>query len=156
VEVQRDMLGLMSLARAVNMTLAIPNLAGENVGAALWDTSLLIRGMDARSVGYGFDPAHAAMAGADEVALRMALPRIRMVSVRDFTWSKEADGRMKAAPCPLGEGVVDWPKFFASLARVKFNGPVSIHIDYQPKDELAAFGRDLDFVRKQIAAAYRV
>jgi L-ribulose-5-phosphate 3-epimerase len=153
-EVQRDLIGLMSLARAVNMALAIPNLAGENFGAAIWDTSLVIRGMDPRTVGFGFDPAQAAMEGAGDIAQRLALPKARMVSVRDFTWNKEADGRMKPVPCPLGEGVVDWPKFFGSLGKLKFNGPVSIHIDYQPKDELAAIKHDVDFVRKQIAAAY--
>src|SRR5215471_7462897 len=36
-EVQREVLGLASLARAVNMAMTIPNVAGENVGAATWD-----------------------------------------------------------------------------------------------------------------------
>ena len=156
-EVQRDLLGLYSLARAVNMAIAIPNAAGENVGASLWDTGMLIRGMDPRLVGYAFDPGYATVEGAGGswfVALRMALPRIKMVSVRDFTWNKDASGAWKPQACPLGEGIVDWPRIFAALGRAKFNGPVSIHIDYQPKDELAAISRDLDFVRKQIRAAY--
>src|SRR5262245_32432641 len=152
-EVQRDLIGLMSLARAVNMALAIPNVAGENFGTAIWDTSLLIRGMDPRAVGFGFDPAQAAMEGAGQVAERLALPRTRMVSVRDFTWDKGEGGRMKPVPCPLGEGVVDWTRFFGSLGKLKFNGPVSIHIDYQPKDELAAIKHEVDFVSKKLAAA---
>jgi sugar phosphate isomerase/epimerase len=156
-EVQRDLVGLFALARAVNMAIAIPNTSGENVGASLWDTATLIRGMDPRLVGYAFDPGYAAVEGAGgswQVALRMALPRIKMVSVRDFTWNKEASGAWKAQPCALGEGIVDWPKIFAVLGRAKFNGPVSIHIDYQPKDELAAIRHDLEFVRKQIRTAY--
>lgn len=153
-EVQRDLIGLMSLARAVNMALAIPNVAGENFGAAIWDTGLITRGVDPRAVGYAFDPANAAMEGAGEIATRLALPRIRMVAVRDFKWNREADGKMKPVPCPLGEGVVDWAKLFGALGKLKFNGPVSIHIDYQPQNEIGAIKHDLDFIRKQISAAY--
>ena len=50
--------------------------------------------------------------------------------------------------------MVDWPKFFAALARVRFVGPLTIEMRYQPKDELTAIRRDLEFVRKQIGAAY--
>jgi sugar phosphate isomerase/epimerase len=153
-EVQRDMIGLMSYARAVRMSIAFPNVAGDNVGASTWDINMMIRGMDAQSVGYAFDPANAALNGGWTVPLRLALPRLKMIAVRDFTWVKDPAGPWKAAPCPLGEGIMDWPKFFAVLGRAKFNGPISIHIDYQPKDDLAAIRHDVDFIRKQIAAAY--
>jgi hypothetical protein len=33
-------------------------------------------------------------------------------------------------------------------------GPISISMTYQPKDEINAIRRDLEFVRKHIAAAY--
>jgi len=155
-EVQRDLIGLMSLARAVNMSIAIPNLAGEYFGAALWDTSSLIRGMDARTVGYAFDPAQAAVEGIglSSAAFRMAALRIKMLVARDVKLQKDANGTQQAVPCPLGEGVVEWPKLFAALARIKFAGPVSIHIDHQPSDELAAIRSGIDFIRKQIRSAY--
>jgi sugar phosphate isomerase/epimerase len=50
--------------------------------------------------------------------------------------------------------MVDWPRFFAALARVKFTGPLSLEMAYRPAKELEAIGRDLAFVRKQVAAAY--
>ena len=79
-EVQRDIAGLASLARAVNMALAIRNVPGDNVGAAIWDTNMLIRGMDPRTVGLRF--RHRACGGGGRrrrmvVALRLALPRSR-------------------------------------------------------------------------------
>ncbi|MBZ5622749.1 MAG: sugar phosphate isomerase/epimerase [Acidobacteriia bacterium] len=156
-EVQRDLAGLAALARAVNMAIAIQNLAGENVGEAVWDINMMIRGMDPRTVGYDFDVASATVEGGLggwSVALRLALPRLKMVTARDFVWSKDASGAWKVVPCPLGEGMVDWPKFFAVLARARFAGPISIQMDYQPKDELAAMRRDVDFVRKQVNTAY--
>jgi sugar phosphate isomerase/epimerase len=156
-EVQRDLAGLASLARAVNMALAIQNLAGENVGEAVWDVNMMIRGTDVRTVGYDFDIGSATAEGGLggwSIALRLALPRLKMVTARDFTWSKDATGIWKMTPCPLGEGMVQWPRFFAMLARARFAGPVSIQMDYQPKDELAAIRHDVDFVRKQVNAAY--
>lgn len=156
-EVQRDIAGLASLARAVNMAVAIQNVAGENVGAAIWDTNLLIRGLDPRTVGYDFDIGNAVAEGGVggwSVALRLALPRIKMVTARDFVWSKGAGGVWKPSPCPLGEGMVDWSKLFSALARARFTGPISLPVDYQPKDELGAIRHDIDFIRKHVAAAY--
>ena len=156
-EVQRDLSGLAALARAVNMALAIPNLAGDNVGEAVWDINMMIRGTDPRTVGYDFDIGSATAEGGMggwAIALRLALPRLKMVTARDFIWTKDANGAWSMTPCPLGEGMVDWTKFFGMLARARFTGPVSIQMDYRPKDELSAIRHDVDFIRKQVNAAY--
>jgi sugar phosphate isomerase/epimerase len=76
-----------------------------------------------------------------------------MVAVKDFIWSKKS-GQWKTEPCPLGEGMVDWPKFFGMLARARFTGPISLHVEYNPADQVSAMQRDLEFVRKHIGAAY--
>ena len=126
------------------------------MGEAIWDTNMIVRGMYPHAVGYDFDVGSATAEGGVggwSVALRLALPRLKMVTARDFVWSKDT-GTWKMTPCPLGEGMVDWPKFFAVLARARFVGPISIEMDYRPKDELAAMRHDVDFVRKQVNAAY--
>ncbi|MCX6627258.1 MAG: TIM barrel protein [Candidatus Solibacter sp.] len=108
-------------------------------------------------MGYNFDPGFATeTAGASGIGIvmRLAIPKLKAVTVRDFTWNKDAQGVWKATPCPLGQGMVDWRQFFAALARVRFVGPITIEVRYQPKDEIGAFRQDLDFVRKQVAAAY--
>ena len=84
----------------------------------------------------------------------LAMAKLKAVTVRDFTWNKDPAGGWKAAPCPLGEGMVDWRPFFAALARIRYVGPITIEVRYDAKDELNAFRHDLEFVRKQIAAAY--
>jgi len=153
-EAQRDISQLAALARAVNMAVAIQNVPGE-VGGAIWDSWLILRGMDARTVGFDFDAGYAAAdsgPGAD-TALRLALPRIKMVTARDFYWSKEG-AAWKRVACPLGEGMVDWSKLFTALAGARFFGPISVTVDYHPADTIAAVKRDVAFLRKQLEAAY--
>jgi sugar phosphate isomerase/epimerase len=154
-EVLRDIGGLAAVARSVGISLALHNGAGDTVGSALWDTNMLIRGMDPHTIGYAFDPAYAAMPGpaAFATALRLALPRIKMIVARDGYWSKD-EGAWKLVQCPLGEGMVDWQGFLAALARARFAGPISLQIGYPAKDELEAIRKDLEFLKKQRAAAW--
>jgi sugar phosphate isomerase/epimerase len=156
-ELQREILGLASIGRAYNVAMALHNTSGDAVGAGLWDLSGMLRTVDPRWVGYDFDPGFATQTAGPSgagVVMRLAMAKLKAVTVRDFTWNKDAAGVWKAAPCPLGEGMVDWRQFFTALARVRFVGPITIEVRYETKDELNAFRHDLDFVRKQVAAAY--
>jgi len=156
-EVQRDIFNLASVGRAYGVAMAVHNGPGDAVGAGIWDVSSVLRGIDPRWVGYDFDPGYATESAGPNgaaMALRLVMPKLKAVTVRDFTWGKDAGGALKATPCPLGEGLVDWRPFFAALARQRYVGPITIEVRYEPKDEINAFRKDLDFVRKQIAAAY--
>jgi sugar phosphate isomerase/epimerase len=156
-EVQRDLSGLAAMARAVNMAVAIRTGSGDMVGASVWDAHMLIRGMDPRTVGIAYDVGDAVAEGGGGswmTAFRLALPRIKMVVARDFVWGKDASGAWKRTACPLGEGMVDWGKVFESLGRARFTGPISLPVDYAPKDEVAAIRHDVEFIRKHVAAAY--
>jgi sugar phosphate isomerase/epimerase len=156
LEVQREMMGLASIARAYNVAMAVHNMAGDSVGASLFDLSAMFRGIDPRWVGYDFDPGYATEAAGPDggnTALRLAMPRLKAVMVRDFSWSRDG-GAWKAVPCPLGEGMVDWKTFFTTLAKTRYVGPITIDMKYQPKDDLGAIRKDLEFVRKQLAAVW--
>ncbi|MGA3018168.1 MAG: sugar phosphate isomerase/epimerase [Bryobacteraceae bacterium] len=155
--VQRQIAGLAQLARATNMAMGIHNFVDGAEGAAVPDIARVIRPIDPHLVGYCFDAGYATAQGGPNgfaAALELALPRLKMVAVRDFEWDREGGGVPRMVACPLGEGVVDWPKFFAALAKARFAGPVSLHIDYQPKAKTAAIRKDLAFLRQQIDAAY--
>ena len=156
-EVQREILGLASIARAYNIATALHNSSGDCVGAGLSDLNGILRTIDPRWVGYDFDPGFATETAGVEGAgglMGLAMPKLKAVTVRDFNWNKDKPDAGKATPCPLGEGVVDWHAFFAALARARFVGPITIQVWYETKDELNAFRHDLAFVRKQVAAAY--
>jgi len=156
VEAQRDIAGLAAIARATGISVGIHNATPDFVGGAVWDTNMVIRGMEARLVGYDFDTGYAMAQGGPvgfHTLLRMTMPRLKMVTARDCYWNKDG-AEWKLVECPLGEGMMDWPQFFATLAKARFTGPISVQPGYAPKDDLAAIRKDLAFLKKQVAAAY--
>lgn len=154
-EVRRDVAGILSLSRAYGMVAGFHNHSGNYVGEAVWDGRAVMEGLDPNSIGYYFDPCHATAEGGEagwNIAMRMALPRIKMVALKDFYWEK-VNGKWTMHMCPIGEGMVNWHEVFALLASAHFAGPLSLHFEYEPAD-MAAMARDLAFVKKQVAAAY--
>lgn len=135
-EMEGQISGLAAVCRTYNMVMGIPNTGGAAV----------LQKLDPAWVGYDFDPSQATA----DLAVEAAVPRIKMVILRD---AKRANGKL--TPCPLGQGVVDWPKFFDTLARAKYSGPLTLQMDYPVSDSLEAIKRDLDFARKQLNAAYQ-
>jgi sugar phosphate isomerase/epimerase len=156
-EVRRDATGLVALAKDHGVAAGFHNHSGNYVGEAVWDTRAIIGDLDPRWAGYYFDPCHATVEGGEagwNIALRMALARIKMVAIKDFYWEKRG-GKWRMQMCPLGEGMVEWPKVFALLSEARFTGPVSLHLEYEAADEVAAIARDFAFLRKQVDSAYR-
>ena len=148
--------GLARLNQELGIAAGFHNHSGVRVGAAVWDIRAILAAIDPRWMGYYFDACHAVIEGGLGgwiISLRMALPRIKMVAVKDFYWEKQG-GRWRMKMCPMGEGMVEWPKFFSMLAAARYSGPISIHQEYKPKDLLGALARDVEFVKKQIAVAY--
>ncbi|MGH9675436.1 MAG: TIM barrel protein, partial [Bryobacteraceae bacterium] len=108
--------------------------------------------MEPKWIGYYFDPCHATAEGGSagwQLAFRVAAPRLKMVAAKDFYWEKSG-GRWRMKMCPLGEGMVDWARFFQLLREARFAGPISLHLEYPAKDEREAMSRDLAFLRKMV------
>jgi sugar phosphate isomerase/epimerase len=161
---QREISMLAQLGRAAQMQIALHNATPNFVGSSISDLSAAIRPFDA-TVGFNFDVGYAAAYSAPPgdaeagrqawlTALRLALPRLKMATARDCAWTKTPGGPPQLTECPLGEGMVDWPQFFAALADARFTGPITLQVGYAPKDALAAVRKDLAFLKKQRAAAY--
>jgi sugar phosphate isomerase/epimerase len=155
VEFRANLANLLQLGRQCEMVAMFPNHAavgGQNfIGSVIWDVHPVISDLDPALIGYYFDPSQT----QDwEIALRLVLPRLKAVGIQDVIWDKVGATWVRKA-CPLGEGIVDWPLFFHILAQANFTGPVSIHLDYPAPDPLGAMTKDLEFVRKEIAAAYK-
>ena len=160
----RQLRGLADLSRRHGMRLGYHNHAGY-IGGSVWDFAPFIEPLDAATVGYYFDPRHAVVEGGDggwRTAFNLVAPRLSMIALKDFFWEK-SKGSWQQRNCPMGEGMVDWKRFFAMLAKARFHGPVSLHLEYdvagatpaaQEESTLAAAARDLAFVKAAVAAAY--
>ncbi len=151
-EVGAEIRRLGDLAAEHRVVMGLHNQSGAYVRRAVWDTWEMIRDLDPRWTGFYYDPGHAAIEGGTaghDISLRLALPRLKMVALKDFIWKRETSG-WKTEWCPMGEGAVDWKSTFRTLREARFQGPVSLHLEYTPKDELEAIRRDLAFTKSAL------
>jgi L-ribulose-5-phosphate 3-epimerase len=160
----RDVTDLAALARDCGVELGVHNHTG-NVGGGIWDIAPHMDTLDARAVGYYFDPRHAVVEGGGagwKTATLLVAPRLKMMAVKDFFWARQA-GAWKIQDCPLGEGMVDWPWFTKAINQTTFAGPISVHFEYTipgatpdevRRNTIAAGRRDLAFIRAQFDAAH--
>jgi L-ribulose-5-phosphate 3-epimerase len=149
---------LEALARECGIEMGFHNHAAY-IGAALWDIAPVIDRLDGRWAGYYFDPRHAVAeggAGAWKAAAHLVAPRLKMLAVNDCVWRKAAHG-WQVENCPLGEGLVDWTWVGALLRDARFDGPISIHIEYDVPGGTGQehTARTLDAARHDLSFARR-
>jgi sugar phosphate isomerase/epimerase len=156
---------LSELAKEQQIQVGYHNHAGY-VGAPVWDSVKMIEGLDPKWAGYYFDICHAVTEGGLagwKIALNLVAPRIKMIAIKDFYWERSPSKRWTPRYCPLGEGMVDWKSYFQALAQAGFQGPVSLHLEYdipgatvaaQEENTLVAAQRDLEFIKARLREAY--
>lgn len=109
------------------------NHSGSMVGASVWDLWVLIKDFSPHWVSSNFDIGHATVEGGLGGwgnSVRLMTPFVRGVAIKDFKWGKNAKGEWEPLWCPLGEGMVNFPAFFAMLKEAGFSGPVQLHTEY--------------------------
>ncbi len=163
--VKQDLDGLAGLAAHAKIRGGFHNHSGPYVGSAVWDSFRLLEDIDPRALGFYFDPAHATIEGGKagwEMAFELIKSRLNMVACKDFFWDKR-NGKWQAVMCPLGQGMVDYPKFFRLLAGSGFNGPISLHVEYEiegpnetakRENVAAAIERDFAYLRSEVKKAF--
>jgi sugar phosphate isomerase/epimerase len=104
----------------------------QQLGASIWDIHEVLRDFDPAQVAVNYDIGHATVEGGYGGwinSFHIAGKHLRGIALKDFVWS-----RTKAGPrpqwCPVGEGMVNFPEFFAMVARSGFTGPVQVHYEY--------------------------
>ena len=151
-DIRNELISLVVLGQRCNMMALVSNHAGGMFGESVSDAMSVVNELDPRWLGFCFDPSQTDTAGW-ETGLRQALPRLRAVAVQDFGIVKNGT-QSRREMRPLGEGSVDWARFFRALADAKFSGPLTLHREYKAQDELSAMSKDLEFVRKQMRQAW--
>lgn len=163
---RRELAELALLGEAAGVEAGFHNHAGPTVGGAMWDLGNMLLTLNPKWIGSYFDPAHATIEGGEhawKLGFHRLAGRFKMIAIKDFIWEK-VDGNWKPRWCPLGEGMVRWSEFFAMLAAVPFEGPISLHVEYNPggntpaarlENSLVAAERDLSFLRKKLNEAFK-
>lgn len=142
---------------------AYQNHAGQRVGGPVWDIWELIKDLDPQWLGCQYDIRHAVVEGgtAWPLGLKLLLPHIRCMVIKDFVWSRKT-GKWRVLNCPMGEGMVDFRAYFKILNQACIDGPFSMHFEYdmpgkalQPAQRRQAtldlMQRDLKVLRSHLA-----
>ena len=124
---------LADLNRKYDVTAMYHTHSGAEIGAAIWDLWLVLKDQDTARVGVNYDVCHATIEGGLGAWVRSAqlvAPMMHGIAIKDFRWGRNAKGEWATQKCPLGEGMVNFKRFFAMLKAAKFSGPVQMHFEY--------------------------
>lgn len=107
------------------------NHAGKHVGAPIWDLLPILEVTKGKYIGSQYDIRHAVVEGGEswELGLECIKPYINSIVIKDFKWGI-VNNKWKPVSVPLGQGMVDFKKYFSILKKHKINVPVSLHVEY--------------------------
>lgn len=132
-ELKQDAARLAEMNQKYKVCAMYHTHSGSEVGASIWDLWLVLKDLDPSRVGVNFDVAHATIEGGLGGwinSTRLVSPWMRGIAIKDFKWGQNAKGEWRPQWCPLGEGMVNFKRFFPMLRDAKFSGPVQVHYEY--------------------------
>lgn len=105
--------------------------SGIYFGAPIWDLAAALKRINSPFLGSQYDVYHATVEGANSwpVGLQLISPYIRSMDIKDFHWSKK-EGKWSSETVPLGEGVVDFRRYFGFVKKLNISCPISVHYEY--------------------------
>lgn len=99
----------------------------------------LVKGFDPRYIGIYSDPGHISMRGESiTMAIDIVKDYLCAVAVKDVIWERFI--KQDKSRCwqrrfvGLGEGYVDWKLLVGQLKKINFDGPISMHSEYDDYD----------------------
>ena len=141
---------------------------GLHFGAAIWDLARVLKNINSPWIGSQYDIYHAMIEGASTwpIPLELVRPWIRSLDIKDYTWS-EKDGKIITKSVPLGEGMIDFKKYFSILKDYNLEVPVSLHCEYplggaeggaasltiKGEEVIAAITKDLKLLKQYLREA---
>ena len=131
-ELRRTFEKLETLNRKIGVCGNYQNHSGTRVGGPVWDLYYLLRDRNPEYIGVQYDIRHAIVEGGVSwpVGMKLLAPWIRTTDIKDFIWEKDDQGKWKIKNVPLGEGMVDFEKYFTMYKSFGIQAPVSIHYEY--------------------------
>lgn len=128
---------------------------GIYFGGAVWDIAKVLKEIDSPWLGSQYDVFHATVEGANTwpVGFKLISPYIRTIDIKDFKWL-ERDGKIRSEAVPLGEGMVDFKRFFRLVKEFNLQIPISIHYEY-PLGGVENGSSKLTIERNQVISAMK-
>ncbi|WP_121809419.1 sugar phosphate isomerase/epimerase family protein [Mucilaginibacter kameinonensis] len=153
--INKQLASLANLNKKYGMHGGYQNHSGDLFGASQWDLWLSLEGLDPKNIGCQYDVRHATTEGADTwpVTLDLLKAYSKTVNVKDFYWEKKGD-KWQVKSVPLGEGMVDFKKYFGLLKQYNINGPMSLHCEY-PLGGAEDGARKLTISKEEFSAALK-
>ncbi len=165
---RRSLTQLAQLNERIGIVGGYQNHAGEHyVGAPVWDIATLLNEVGSDYLGSQYDIRHATVEGgfAWPIGLNLIHPQINVLVIKDFRW-EQVDGIWKVVNTPVGEGMVDFPRYFSLLKQYEVRCPISVHFEYEMPEEQSALSeeerrvqtvsvmkKDVDTIRKHLKEA---
>jgi sugar phosphate isomerase/epimerase len=155
-EVRGDLKGICRLADEYGVVAGVHIHSGDYMSATADIVSRSLEGLETANIGAYIDPGHMVLEGGLSgwrIGMDLLRDVTKMVAVKDFGWERvpgEAK-RWRVTHLPLSEGMVPWKEVFAYLKRISFDGPVSLHSEYDGMDTggiIAQTSADLAYLRE--------
>ncbi len=128
---QEQIRKLGEINRSHNIVGCYQNHAGTSIGASFWEVKMLLQTVDTDYFGAQYDIRHATVEGGYswENGLKLLKEHIKVIVLKDFKWSM-VNGKWTIVNVPIGEGMVDFKKYFKLLKSYGLSPPVSLHLEY--------------------------
>ena len=131
-----EMQKLSALNKKYGIRGAYQNHSGKRVGGPVWDLWHLLKDLDPERIGCQYDVRHATIEGGYSwpLGMRLLSDYIRDTVIKDCIWI-EKEGEWHHHSVPLGEGMVDWQRYFNLIKEKNIFGPISMHFEYPLYDK---------------------
>jgi sugar phosphate isomerase/epimerase len=153
---KEQLLKLASLNKKYSISGEYQNHSGgQYFGAPVWDLYGVLKQVNSPWIGSQYDINHATVEGAHTwpIGLKLLKPHIKSIDIKDFLWTK-SEGKWQVDYVPLGEGMVDFKKYFGLLKQYGISVPISVHYEYALGG--AEHGdRSLTMSREEVIAAMK-
>ena len=128
---QEEINNLGTINKDLGLVGCYQNHAGKNVGASFWEVYKITETVNPDYFGVQYDIRHAMVEGGFswENGFKLLYPNIKVIVLKDYKWDK-VNGKWQAINVPIGEGMVDFDKYFKLLKHYKLKPPVSLHLEY--------------------------
>ncbi|MBI4333288.1 MAG: sugar phosphate isomerase/epimerase [Chloroflexi bacterium] len=112
---------IYEFCRKHNLKMAIEDMLGHLLGGRTWEIEWVLSQLPTEGIGVCLDTGHSYLSGDLQGRLKAFAPRLMMLHVHDN--AGRYDDHL-----PPGEGRIDWPWLFRSLAATGFKGDLVLEI----------------------------